>query len=352
MNKLTKILLVVLSTLSISLNAIAGELTVTGTAKASYAIGGADQNANKGLGITNEIGLSASGELDNGYTWSYAIALDPSNTSGTVNNDDQALSIVTPYGTVGAFITTGGLSTELGWGAGAVGIGSDYASTMTSVFGNDISDYQNVQYHLPAGLLPLGIVAKVGHAPNLANNETYAADYKTVGNQNSEELGQDATHYQISAAPVAGLTVIADYFETSGARTKGQAPTSGNISAKYTTGPVSIGYRKGYSDVGITAKSTAVTNYDNDAYGIQFAVNDQLSLSYAVEKNTARTRATIVPGATSAVKTSVESELTFIQAAYNIGGATVGIARIEGDDSDYTANKDEAMTLLSIAMAF
>ena len=352
MNKLTKILLVVLSTLSISLNAIAGELTVTGTAKASYAIGGADQNANKGLGITNEIGLSASGELDNGYTWSYAIALDPSNTSGTVNNDDQALSIATPYGTVGAFITTGGLSTELGWGVGAVGIGSDYASTMTSVFGNDISDYQNVQYHLPAGLLPLGITAKVGYAPNLANSTTYASDYRSAGVQTTQELGKSATHYQVSAAPVTGLTVGADYFETSGADTKGQAPTAGNVYAKYTTGPVTIGYRTGYNDVGLTAKDTAITNYENDAYGIQFAVNDQLSLSYGVEKNTARTRAAIVNGKASAVKTSAESELTFIQAAYNIGGATVGIARIEGDDSDYLANKDETMTLLSIAMAF
>ena len=352
MNKLTKILLVVLSTLSIAINAIAGELTVTGTAKANYSIGGKDAGAGKGIGITNEVGLGATGELDNGMTWSYALALDTSATDAVVDQDDQSLTLTTPYGTLGAFITAGGLSTEHSWGIGAIGVGSDLISPMTSVFGSDVSTYSNVQYHLPAGLLPLGIVAKVGHAPNLANNETYAADYKSVGNVNSEELGKSATHYQVSAAPVAGLTVIADYFETAGARTKGQAPTSGNISAKYTTGPVTIGYRKGYSDVGITAKSTAVTNYDNDAYGIQFAFNDQLSVSYSVEKTTARTRAAIVATKAGAVKTDKESTLTHIQAAYNIGGATVGIARVEGDDSDYTTSKDESITLLSIAMAF
>ena len=352
MNKLTKILLVVLSTLSISLNAIAGELTVTGTAKASYAIGGTDQNAGKGLGITNEIGLGATGELDNGFTWSYALALDPSATAGTTVNDDQSLTITTPYGTVGAFITAGGLSTEHSWGAGALAAGSDYTSTMTSVFGNDISTYQNVQYHLPAGLLPLGITAKVGYAPNLALNESYASDFKVPGVQNSEELGKSATHYQVSAAPIAGLTVGADYFETDGANTTGQAPTAGNVYAKYTTGPVTIGYRTNYNDVGITAKSAAVTNYEADAYGIQFAVNDQLSLSYAIEKNTARTRAAIVDAATKAVKTSVESELTHYQVAYTIGGAVIGLARVEADDSDYTAGRDEDRTLLSIAMAF
>lgn len=352
MNKLTKILLVVLSTLSIAINAIAGELTVTGTAKASYAIGGSDQNAGKALGIANEVGLGATGELDNGMTWSYAIALDTSATDNVVDQDDQSLTLTTPYGTIGAFITAGGLSTEHSWGIGAIKTGSDLVSPMTSGFGSDVSTYSNFQYHSPAGLLPFGIVAKVGYAPNIANNETYAADWLALGNQNSEELGQSASHYQVSAAPVAGLTVTADYFETSGARTKGQAPTSGNISAKYTTGPVSIGYRKGYSDVGITAKSTAVTNYDNDAYGIQFAVNDQLSVSYSVEKTTARTRAAIVNAAAGAVKTEKESTLTHIQAAYNIGGATVGIARVEGDDSDYTTSKDESITLLTLAMAF
>jgi len=352
MNKLTKILLVVLSTLSISINAIAGELTVTGTAKAGYAIGGTDQNSNKGLGISNEIGLGATGELDNGMTWSYALALDTTSTDNVVDQDDQSLTLSTPYGTVGAFITAGGLSTEHSWGIGALGAGSDYISTMTSGFGSDISTYSNVQYHTPAGLLPFGINAKIGYSPNLANNETYAADFRASGNQTSAELGESASHYQVSAAPVAGLSIVADYFETSGAKTKGQAPTSGNISAKYTTGPVSIGYRRGYSDAGLTTKNTAKTNYENDAYGIQFAVNDQLSLSYAVEKTTARTRAAIATVARSNVKTDVESTLTHLQAAYTIGGATLGIARVEGDDSDYTAGKDESMTLLSIAMAF
>ena len=34
-------------------------------------------NTGKGLGISNELTFSASGELDNGYTWNYAMELDP-----------------------------------------------------------------------------------------------------------------------------------------------------------------------------------------------------------------------------------------------------------------------------------
>ena len=349
---MTKILVVLLSALSLNVSAFAGELTVTGTAKASYAIGGADQNAGKGLGISNEIGLGASGELDNGWKWNYAIALDPSATSGTANNDDQSLTLATSYGTVGAFITTGGLSTETGWGIGANGVGNDFASVMSAVYGNDISDYHNIQYHLPAGLLPLGAMVKVGYAPNLAATTTTAADFKSAGPVNSEELGHDATHVQISASPVDGLSIGADYFETSGANTAGQAPTAGNAYAKYTAGPVTVGYRTGYNDVGLTAKSAAITNYENQAYGIQLALNDQVTVSYSTEKNKKRTRAAIVAAATSAVKTDVESTTNHIQIAYNIGGATVGITNIDASDSDFTASKDETMTLFTIAMAF
>lgn len=351
MNKITKILVVLFSVLSLNVSAFAGELTVTGTAKASYNIGGEDRNANKGIGITNEIGLGASGELDNGWTWNYAIALDPAAAS-TVNNDDQSLTLTTSYGTVGAFVTAGGLSTEHGWGVGANGVGSDFGKVMTQVFGSDVSSYQNVQYHTPAGLLPFGVVAKVGYAPNLANNESFANDFKVDGQVNGAELGKSATHYQLTAAPIDGLAIGADYFETSGAVTTGQTPTSGNVYAKYTNGPVTVGYRTGYSDVGITAKNTAKTNYENQAYGIQVALNDSVSVSYATEKSTAKTRAAIVAGAAGNVKTEVESTQNFIMLSYNIGGATLGLTKIDADDSDYTAGIDETKTVLSIAMAF
>ena len=359
MNKIAKILLVLVSSLSISVSAIAGELTVTGSAKASYSIGGEGRDDNKGFGITNEIGLGATGELDNGFTWSYAIALDPSGVSGTAGstagtavNDDQSLTLTTPYGTVGMFITAGGLSGEHGAGIGAVGTGDDLHSTMSPVYGSDISTYQNVQYHLPAGLLPFGIGAKIGYAPNLTNNDSYAADFKTPGRQDLEEFGDSATHYQVSAAPIAGLSLQADYFETSGGNTPGQKPTAGNISAKYTMGPVTVGYRKNFNDPADTSKDASITNYENDAYGVQFAVNDALSISYYVEKHEARTRAAIATGAAKAVKTSVESEVKYIQAAYNIGGATVGISNADASNSDYTTAQDESATMLTFAVAF
>ena len=63
-----------LTSISLFGSANAGELSVSGTAKATYNIE-SGANTGKGLGITNELNFSASGELDNGYTWSYSCLL-------------------------------------------------------------------------------------------------------------------------------------------------------------------------------------------------------------------------------------------------------------------------------------
>ena len=88
MKNITKILFVAITSLSLMLTAKAGELSVSGTAKATYNATSGQQKDN-GIGITNELNFTASGEMDNGYTWSYSMELDPStDDSGAARNDD------------------------------------------------------------------------------------------------------------------------------------------------------------------------------------------------------------------------------------------------------------------------
>ena len=66
MNKLTKLLFSVISSVAIATSAFAGEFTVSGGVKATYTVlgntGTTGTNAiGKGLGISNEFSLSASG---------------------------------------------------------------------------------------------------------------------------------------------------------------------------------------------------------------------------------------------------------------------------------------------------
>ena len=111
MKNITKILFVALTSLSLMFSANAGELTVNGTAKATYNATSGQQKDN-GIGITNELNFTASGEMDNGYAWSYSMELDPTTTGdpatspsntppgGALNDDTQISSKMNDMSTI------------------------------------------------------------------------------------------------------------------------------------------------------------------------------------------------------------------------------------------------------------
>ena len=352
MKNITKTLLVLVSSFAISFAATAGELTISGAAKASYVIGGADDSQGKGLGVGNELNATASGEMDNGWTWSYSTELDPAD-GGTATNDDSQLVIgMGDMGTIGFFDSEGGLSQELGYGIGALGTGYDYGSTMTVQAGLDVSSHPNIQYHLPADLLPFGIVAKVGYAPNMADGA--GNSFKNSGPVNNPaDAGQNMTGYMLTAAPIDGLKIGADYHTTDGQMPSTvQEAESGNYFAQYAMGNFKIGYNRGYYAPGLTDKITAVTEYHNTSMGIEFAINDSLSVSYNDEEFEAETTNAIAAGASTNTKTTVQSEQESIQVAYILGGATVGMAIADVANADYVALKEEKKTIFTIAMDF
>ena len=113
-----------------------------------------------------------------------------------------------------------------------------------------------------------------------------------------------------------------------------------------------IGYNKGYYAPALTDKNTAVTMYENTAYGVEFAVNDALSVSFNNEKSEATTNVAIAATASSGTSTTVESEMESIQVAYIFGGATLGVHIVDVGNADYVANKDEKKSVFVIAMDF
>ena len=118
MNNISKLLVVIISSLLVSLKAFAGELSVTGSAKASYAIsgGGVGNNTGNAIGITNELKFAASGELDNGFTWSYFMELDGNDGANHENDDSQLAIGMGDMGTLKINDSEGGLSTETAMG--------------------------------------------------------------------------------------------------------------------------------------------------------------------------------------------------------------------------------------------
>ena len=362
MKNIIKIALVMLGFVSFS-TAQAGELSVTGKAKASYVILSSDSAAaavedGKGFGVSNEFTLGANGELDNGYTWKYFIDID-----GATVQDDGGLSLTAPMGTVAINVSDGGL--ELSKAAAMTATGdrgsdSSYGEGMAEEY--SIGDMTNIQIHTPAGLLPLDAVLKIGYAPNTGSGSNRSVN--TAGGANAGQftaaantgavfsatgqnanMGRTMTQYQLKASPIDGLTVGASYstYDLEDAQ-NGQKPEAGSAYFKYATGPITVAY--GESRIAVATKRTAAT-YETvlgQKYGIAFAVNDDLSIAYGVEES----EATHMLASTA----DVEMKVNQISAAYTMGGMTLAISQNDYENANYTAATDAKSTVFNMTMAF
>ena len=362
MKNITKYLLVAFFALSF-VSAQAGELSITGSAKASYSITSSDSSVGaietgKALGVSNEFTLGAAGETDFG-TWAYALDYD-----NAAAFDDAKLTLTTSMGTLGVFISEGGLETANAASQSVMSRPSDtsYAEGMVDNF--NLGGSNTVQYHSPAGLLPLGTVLKIAYAPSnsSATQGSYSSalnDYKATGTANTgsfvaastqalqtAQMGTSATHYNLMLTPVEGLTVGADYVDFDGVSgATAQKPESGAYYAKYSFGPATVGYSKSYVAF---ALAKGATNYfessENTKYSVAFNVNENLSVSYEHEESN--------PDLQTAATATYTMESTGIQAAYTVGGMTLAIAMNDHENAAYTNNRDVKDTVFSVAMAF
>jgi hypothetical protein len=359
MKNIIKTLIVMLTSISFLSAANAGSLGVSGTAKATYNITSGYANQAQGIGVTNELNFTASGELDNGYTWSYSMELDPADasTGGAATNDDTKLTLTTPQGTIGVFVLEGALDVEDAASQSVYARPTDIGDPSATVDNYTIDGYTNVQYHTPAGLLPLGISAKIAYAPGLdgTNNSGNSAGVasNTLVDTNT---GSSATEYQVKAAPMDGLAIGASYisFEDAGSQVSGavqQEPESGAVYGTYAFGPTTVGYSRAWraellssdgNDMGNVAK-----DYIQDNYSIAFNVNDDLSISYEMEKSEKN-----LTGSAGANAAKVEQDSSAIQLAYSMGGMTVAVSRGNYDNVGYADGKDAEQTLLAFTMAF
>ena len=359
MKTITKLFLVIISAVSISATAIAGELTVTGGATATIVQGsGGGDNLGKGLGISNELDFTANGELDNGYTWKWQTQLDGTAT----DNDDTRLEIGTPYGTAAMYISEGDLSSKLGYGIGAMGVGSDYKNTFSTATGNliwgkNIGSYNNVQYHTPSGLLPLDGSIKIGHAPNLDSADGASAKASGADRTAGSAVAGNMTQIKLAAKPIDGLEVSADYaFYGHEVVTTRYEEESAGAAIKYATGPLTVGigatFYQPREDLDAAA-TNLTTNYESLMYGLQFAVNDALTVSYSEEEFTKHegSKDTLGTGTITA-EVDTKMKVQHLQAAYVIGGATLGVALADTDNDDWTTATEAKMTTFSLAIAF
>jgi outer membrane protein OmpU len=335
MNKVTKL---GVSALCGSLAAVsaanAGDMTVTGGVDMSW-ISLDDQTTGNPIGMGSNLTFAGSGELDNGWSFALSVAIGNqdaySNTNVTVTVPD-----------LGAFRIDQGVSAtgldriddvtpnvwEEAWGTG-VGTGINTV--------NGVSASSNIEY--TPNMLPDGLTAVFSYSPDVGGNTANDLASSAGAASNPKEGGYDITLTATDAITgMEGLTLYAGYSAFDRTSAEGDAEDT-TIYATYAIGGFTFGYQWSEADLGTT---TGAQQYDNDGYGITFAINDDLSIGYnhyeSKQTNTA----------------NVTSEATSMQIAYSAGGLSLRLAAGEGDNMAYQtgAAYDRDSTVLSVALAF
>jgi len=343
MKNIAKILFVVISSLSLMLSAKAGELTVNGSAKATYNATSGQQKDN-GLGIANELNFTASGEMDNGFTWSYSMELDPStDDSGAARNDDTQISIgMNDFGTVKLCVSECGNNAKYAFDASAYGKMSDTGLSEGIVYPDDEGSYASLQYHTPE--LPFGTIASVAHG-----NQTAAG---TSTNKQASS-GDSATFYSVKSSPIDGLSLNASYYEKNDydnglSDSANQGEEGGAYGAKFAYGNLTVGYGKSFKAPedasAVTAGATTVEYYENTGISLGYAVNDDLSVSYTSEEGERNFQ--------TSTTTNYDIEMDSIQVAYSLGGATLSLARTDYENIGYADGVDATETIIALSFAF
>jgi len=186
----------------------------------------------------------------------------------------------------------------------------------------------NIEWTASADMLPEGAHFGIAFAPGAASGAT--ANDKGVGGD-SAGIGSGYDITLGSTGLMDGLNVFAGVSQIEQADAVITAGWTGDrtqhvVGATYAIGSVTLGYQ--LSEDNHNSRGSGTTYYDNNAFGISFAVNDDLSLSYGEHRSKRGTIATA--GGTKLTASS-------LQLSYTMGGASIKFAESQVDNASYTS---------------
>ena len=336
MNNLKKVGLSALAGSLAMFSAHAGEMTISGSAEATYTSNsGSDAlstaNGTGGVsgnpfGLSHDIDITGTGELDNG--WTYKV-----NTDFAQDMAQDSTTLMLDMGSLG---TVG-----IDQGSGAFGIGTLENKVPTA--------YEEADHSV--GVLGHGIDANgvAGNAIGYKNtfmgvgvNIEYLADtgaaISQAGSVNGTSAGTDL-NYALTYAMDNGLTLAYGASDTD-LPYEAAGDTSEQVgSVNYVMGAISVGYQ--------ISENTSLGNVSqqNTHYGVAFNVNDSLSVSYSV--NNAQDYNVGTAGGLE-----YEEQNKGVMAAYSIGGASARLALNSADNVGGVTAVTAKNMEISLALAF
>jgi len=345
MNKLTKVGLSALCGSLASVSAVnAGTMEVLGGATATYSSNSGQVTGNP-IGMHSGLTFKGSGELDNGSTFTL-----------TITGTDQAgysagsISLATPsLGTFAVSSRSGGTGIgghddkmptawEETWGT-SLGTGIDLPK--------GVSSSMNIGWTSPSFM---NSTLKLAYTGN--NDATFVNDKGVSGINSHKKGGYDIL---LDMNPSFGLDALAglnvwvggSHSDTDNEAGLSKANTGDHeealAGATFAYGPVTVGYQRSLEHTGLELTST-VEYYQNNAFGVSFNINDDLSISYGEMESIKKTRED------ARRITTAES----IQLAYSMGGMSIKIAETDVDNATYAVGtgSDFDATTIALTLAF
>ena len=293
----------------VAFSANAGDLSVSGSATVTYAgKSGAQDGTNSSAtldghdgqrwGMGRTISFTGSGEMDNGWT----VTLSQSLTAGGVSGNSVSLDM----GDMGT------LHYENSTSARGIGKIDDVMPTAHEEVwdGVDVNGTVNVGYH-PKGQNGASGGAVTGSG---ANNSALSAT--------------------VELDPMDGLKIGAGWGEQGSTTSTGYDNDHSTYYATYAWGGFTVGYQVSEIDMYNTT-----ADYDRDAYGISYAVNDDLSISYGSSETDLGGNAT-------------DAEIDGWSASYTMGSMSFTVHRNKGTGVGHAASMASEHTEASVTFAF
>jgi len=334
MNTFKKIGLTALAGSLVATSVFAGEMSVSGSAGITLANQDKTDKGN-GFSMTDSITFAGSGEMDNGWTVSVSMELDDnaSNSAATTNNMDSR-SLTVDMGDMGS-VTFAGHGGSSAFSAvddvmpTAYGEAWDVLGTTTT--GGTTGESTNV------AVAKLGSIGGTTANNMMSYNNSALVDGVSVTASYLPSNGtqvESAISLAVAYTGVEGLTVGYAQDENGLAGTLGIDSTT--MYAKYTYGPVTVGYQESETDASGTTNDDVFT-----AMGVTYAVNDSLSIGYTTSEYDDDDNTT-------------DEESTSVNFSYTMGSMTLAGASVSVDNQGGSAAtvNDVSGYALDLSFAF
>jgi len=339
MNKLTKIGASALAGSLVATSAYAGELSVSGIWELTYK---SDDKAQVGnpFGSKSAISFNGSGDVDGLGTATWFAAINDNSPAGFSSH-----LVTLDMGDMGTF----GFDQGVGqYGASTI---DDKSPTAWEESWHNTGNSSGGLVHTGGATGVLGYSNSIAgfnvsfeYAPNITGSD---AGDGGAGGQTTMAGGSNMNIAISSSSLIDGLDVGVGAGQTDydNSQIVGQEDGSSVVGyANYTMGPVTAGVTLSESNnVRSTTANTNTGAREVEAYGIAFAVNENLSISWNQHNMTYKKNGS---------NADVEQESTGIAIAYTMGGAKIAIQNNSQDNQSGTAGTNDEITEISLSLAF